>query len=283
MEDCMEVDPEEGFGATDDAPGETVGRGIVANPGLSELHDRLHSGLSVAQSRDNRRVLGHVVRASVRSPLAGVDLAKYTAVVASLDTFIPPDAGSVEIDQDIFDDANIFEAMDENQLQRRLCTFLKGHGLILPLVKEIQIRATRGRPVGAVHQEAIERAMSTLMSMYGNDLDPDAEARPTKLRRVSLGLQVTTSSLCDLSVKVASKSEDYTEELFVGELKHRDAYTTNQCIAQALLYMQTVLDWLRVTMGLPVQSAILWFTIWSMMDNLCISLMSTRDARLAPI
>ena len=76
MADDMEAEPEEGFGA--------------ANPSLNQLHDRLHSGFIVAKSRDNRRVKGHVVRASVPSPLAGVDLAKFTTVTATLDTFIPP-------------------------------------------------------------------------------------------------------------------------------------------------------------------------------------------------
>lgn len=51
-----------------------------------------------------------------------------------------------------------------------------------------------------------------------------------------------------------SVNDDQNEEVIVGELKHRQTYTQLQCIAQALLYMQTVFYCLRVERGLRIRS-----------------------------
>lgn len=220
--------------------------------------DELLRGFRVVNDRDNRRVNGHVIRASAQSPLAGIDIARLTSRFASLRTFTPQSGGdSVNISQIAFDHADIFQANDEKQLQARFCGFLKKTcGLSLPAVKDVRAPVTRAHPTGGVHQEVSESTMSNPLEMYGENAGL-TQGRPKKLRRVSLGLQVTTSSLCDVSVHVDTGNggdHQYQVELAVGELKHRDTYTTAQCIAQASLYMQTVFYWLRVELGLPVRS-----------------------------
>lgn len=218
--------------------------------------DELKRGLSISKDRDNRRAVnGRIIRASLQSPImANVDVANnFTFLDVGLDTFISPDTNAAEIPEVNFEPFNIFSATtDEKEMQQRLCAYLTACGLELPTVDDVEeTPGTRANPQGEMHQEVQEKAMSlTLMKMYGEDLRGDEE-RPTKLRRISKGLQVTTtSSLCDVAVD--SGNDDFPKELCVGELKHRGSYTQSQAIAQALLYMLTVLYWLRVKMGLHV-------------------------------
>ena len=107
--------------------------------------DELLLGFRVAHDRDNRRVNGHVVRASLQSPLAGVDIAKLSTINVSLDNFIPSGSDTVDIPtgKPTSDSANIFKAADEKEMQKRFCSFLKEHyGLSLPNADEVKIPAT---------------------------------------------------------------------------------------------------------------------------------------------